>query len=141
MRRLVFAVLAGALIAAPAASAKSPPFVGVWKGTVKIAATGAMSPVVITLTTKLKSNNSGTIVYSSPRCTGKLAFLKQSGRVLTLRESILAGPCAKGGSIALTQWDFRTLWAAWYGVGAADPVWSGYVLLGGRWALAQGGRR
>jgi hypothetical protein len=131
MVRIVLMVLAVALLSAAGASAKNPPFVGVWKGTVKTTA-GATTPVVVTVTAKLKSNNSGTITYSQPSCTGRLAFLKQSGRVLTLRETILKGQCPRGGAIQLTQIDYRTLWAAWYGVGVADPVWSGYVLLGGR---------
>ena len=130
MHRIVLVFLAAALLTASAASAKSPPFVGVWKGTAK-ASTGVMTPVVITLTTKLKSNNSGTIVYTAQKCTGKLAFLQQSGRVLTLRETIVKGSCPKGGSIQLTQWGFRELWAAWYSPGVADPAWSGYLTLGG----------
>lgn len=131
MHRLVLVVLAAALLSAASASAKNPPFVGVWMGTVKTAS-GATTPVVVTLTKKLKSNNSGTIVYTAQKCSGKLAFLQLSGRVLTLRETILKGACPKGGSIQLTQMDFRTLWAAWYSPGVADPVWSGYILLGGR---------
>ena len=130
MHRIVLVVLVAALLSAASASAKSPPFVGVWKGTLKAPA-GTTTPVVVTLTAKLKSNNSGTIVYTQQKCTAKLAFLKQSGRVLTLRESILRGQCPKGGSIQLTQMDFRTLWFAWYSPGVADPALTGYVLLGG----------
>jgi len=84
------------------------------------------------VTAKLKSNNSGTITYPQQNCTGRLSVLKQSGRVLTLRETIVKGQCAKGGAIQLTQWDYRTLWSAWYGAGVAEPAWSGYLLLGGR---------
>ena len=131
MHRIVLVVLVAALFSAVGASAKAPPFVGLWKGTVKTAS-GTTTPVVVTLTAKLKSNNSGTISYGQPKCTGRLAFLKQSGRVLTLRETIQKGTCLKGGAIQLTQIDFRTLWFAWYGTGATDPVWTGYVLLGGR---------
>jgi hypothetical protein len=131
VRPIVLVLLAAALLAATGASAKNPPFVGVWKGAAKTPA-GNTTPVVLTVTAKLKSNNSGTIVYTAQKCTGKLAFLKQSGRVLTLRETILKGSCPKGGSIQLSQIDFRTLWAAWYAPGIADPVWTGYLLLGGR---------
>ena len=118
------------LVAAATSAAKSPPFVGVWKGTVK-SASGGSSTVALTLTPKLKSNNSGTIVWSQPRCTGKLAFLKQSGRMLTLRETILSGPCPKGGAITLTQIDFRTVYFEWTGA-APGPSWRGYLALGGR---------
>ena len=131
MHRIVLVVLAAALVSATAASAKSPSFVGVWKGTVKTSA-GAITPVVITVTAKVKSNNSGTIVYTQQKCTGRLAFLQQSGRVLTLRETITKGTCAKGGSIQLTWWAFQQLWVAWYSPGIAEPAWSGYVTLGGR---------
>jgi hypothetical protein len=131
MHRIVLVVLAAALFSAASASAKNPPFVGVWKGTVKAPA-GATTSVVVTVTAKLKSNNSGTIAYTQQKCTAKLAFLKQSGRVLTLRETILKGQCPKGGAIQLSQIDYRTLWLAWYGPGAADPAWSGYLALGGR---------
>ena len=131
MHRIVLVVLAAALLSAAGASAKNAPFVGVWKGTVK-AADGGTTTVVVTVTAKLKSNNSGTISYPQQKCTGKLAFLKQSGRVLTLRETIVKGVCPKGGAIQLSQIDYRTVWFAWYGTGAADPAWSGYLALGGR---------
>ena len=131
MHRIVLVTLVAALLLAAGASAKSPPFVGVWIGTVKTPA-GTTARMVVTLTTNLKSNNAGTITYTPPNCTGKLAFLKQSGRVLTLRETILKGHCPKGGSIQLTQIDFRTLWVEWYSPGVAEPAWTGYLLLGGR---------
>lgn len=131
MRRFALLAAAAALLGASAAAAKSPPFVGVWKGTVKTSA-GATTPVVVTLTTKLKSNNSGTVAYGTPKCTGRLAFLKQSGRVLTLRETITRGTCTRGGAIQLTQIDFRTLWLEWWGTGATEATWKGYVTLGGR---------
>ena len=131
MRTLVAALIGLAILLPAAAAAKAPPFVGVWKGTAKTAAATPM-PVVITVTAKYRSNNSGTITYPAQRCSGKLAFLKQSGRVLTLRESIIKGTCAKGGSIQLTQVMYSQLWVAWYAPGVADPAWSGYVTLGGR---------
>ena len=131
MHRIVLVIVVAALLSASSASAKSPPFVGIWKGTAKAPA-GTTTPIVVTVTAKVKSNNSGTIAYTAQKCTGKLAFLQQSGRVLTLRETILKGQCPKGGSIQLTQIDFRTLWAAWYAPGIADPAWTGYLLLGGR---------
>jgi hypothetical protein len=131
MHRIVLVTLVAALLLAAGASAKSPPFVGVWIGTVKAPA-GTTARVVVTLTAKLKSNNSGTITYTAQKCTGRLAFLKQSGRVLTLRETILKGQCPKGGSIQLTQIDFRTLWLEWHSPSVAEPAWAGYVLLGGR---------
>jgi hypothetical protein len=31
---------------------------------------GATQPIVLTIGAKLKSNNSGTVVYTSPACTG-----------------------------------------------------------------------
>ena len=132
MHRLVLVVLAAALLLAVPAAAKNPPFVGVWKGTIKNADGTTTTTAVLNITKKLKSNNSGTISYPRYNCTGKLAFLKQSGRVLTLRETITKGACAKGGTISLLQQDFRTLWLEWYATGAPAPTWSGYVLLGGR---------
>ena len=131
MHRIVLVVLAAALLSAAGASAKNAPFVGVWKGTVKTA-DGGTTAVVLTVTAKLKSNNSGTIVYAQQKCAGKLAFLKQSGRVLTLRETIGKGQCPKGGAIQLSQIDFRTVWFAWYAAGVSEPAWSGYLALGGR---------
>lgn len=131
MHRIVLAVLAAALLSAAGASAKNAPFVGVWKGTVK-AADGSTTTVAVTVTGKLKSKNSGTISYPLQKCTGKLSFLKQSGRVLTLRETIAKGNCPKGGAIVLSQIDFRTVWFEWYGTGVAEPTWSGYLALGGR---------
>ncbi len=131
MHRIVLVVLAASLLVAAGASAKNAPFVGVWKGTVK-AADGGTTTVVVTVTAKLKSKSSGTIVYPQQKGTGKLAFLKQSGRVLTLRETILRGKCSKGGAIQLSQIDYRTVWFAWYGTGAADPAWGGYLAPGGR---------
>lgn len=131
MRTLALGGLAAALLLAqPSSAAKQPPFVGMWKGTVKSAGGGA-STVTLTLTAKLRSNDSGTIVWSQPRCNGKLAFLKQSGRMLTLRETILRGSCPKGGAISLTQIDFRTVYFEWSGSPPA-PAWRGYLALGGR---------
>lgn len=131
MHRIVLVALAAALLSAAGASAKNAPFVGVWKGTVK-AADGGTTTVVVTVAAKLKSKNSGTISYPLQKCTGKLSFLKQSGRTLTLRETISKGACPKDGAIVLSQIDFRTLWFEWYAAGVADPAWSGYLALGGR---------
>ncbi len=132
MHRIVLLVLAAALCSASsAAAAKAPLWVGVWKGTVKTAAGDATTPVVVTVNAKYKSNKSGTIAYAQQKCTGKLAFLQQSGRVLTLRET---GParCSKGGTVQITWWAFQQLWIAWYATGSSTPTWSGYVTPGGR---------
>lgn len=131
MPRILVALLAVALLVPAAASGKSPPFVGVWKGTVK-AASGATTGVVVTVSAKLRSNNSGSIAYASPACAGRLAYLKQSGRVLTLRETIVKGSCPKGGAVVLMQMDYRTLWLEWHGLAGTPPVWTGYLTLGGR---------
>ena len=129
MWRMCLVGLAAAALLVPSAGAKNAPFVGTWKGSVKTSA-GVSQRIVLTIGAQLKSNNSGTVVYTSPACTGKLAFLKQSGRVLTLRETIVKGSCAKG-SLTLHQIDFRTLYFEWYGTGATSAALVGFLALGG----------
>ena len=130
MWRMSLVGLAAAALLVPSAGAKNAPFVGTWKGSVKTSA-GVSQRIVLTIGARLKSNNSGTVVYTSPACTGKLAFLKQSGRVLTLRETITKGSCPKGGSLTLHQIDFRTLYFEWYGKGASSASLVGFLALGG----------
>ena len=130
MWRISLVGLAAAALLVPSAGAKNTPFVGTWKGTVKTGA-GATQTIVLTIGAKLRSNSSGTVVYTKPACTGKLSFLKQSGRVLTLRETITKGSCPKGGSLTLHQIDFRTLYFEWYGTDASSASLMGFLALGG----------
>ena len=130
MWRIALVGLVAVALLAPSAGAKNAPFVGTWKGTVKASA-GTTQRIVLKVGPKVKSNNSGSVVYASPACTGKLAFLKQSGRVLTLRETITKGSCPNGGSLVLHQIDFRTLYVEWWGTGASSASFVGYLALGG----------
>ncbi len=133
MKRLIaIAALAAVVVLAGGASAARAPFVGVWKGTVK-AQTGETYALLLTLGPKVKSANAGTISYAGTlKCSGKLAYLKSSGRVLTLRETVKSGACARGGSVVVMQQDFRTLYFEWYGQAATEPTLTGFLALGGR---------